>query len=278
MVERTEFLTTGPAEGIAGLLDLPLPEVETGAGLPLLWHWVYLLPRPAQADLDPAGHALMAGVPAEPDRRRMWAGGRVRTSGALLCGRPATRRTLVAAVREKTGRSGRLTFVTISHQIIQDERLVIDEEQDLVYRDAAPTAVPEAAPVPPVPDQPLPRQEHEWEIETSSSLLFRFSALTYNGHRIHYDRDYTRDVEGYPGLLVHGPLQALAMAEAARRERDPGPGPGVIGLTFDYRLVSPLFDHQGLIVSAVKDDDGFSTAVRDRTGRRTAAGTLRPNR
>ena len=114
--------------------------------------------------------------------------------------------------------------------------------------------------------------EGEREIEISPALLFRFSALTYNAHRIHYDRDYCRDVEGYPGLLTHGPLQALAMAEAARARAG-----GCTGdVSFSYRLVAPLFDDQGLFVSAADGPDGTTvTAVRDRYGRQTATGTLR---
>jgi 3-methylfumaryl-CoA hydratase len=111
----------------------------------------------------------------------------------------------------------------------------------------------------------------------SPTLLFRFSALTYNAHRIHYDRGYARDVEGYPGLLVHGPLQALAMAEAARAAGYPD-GAGTGDLVFDYRLLSPLFDHQGMVVSAVREGDVTSTAVRDSHGRQTASGTLRSSR
>ena len=117
----------------------------------------------------------------------------------------------------------------------------------------------------------VPAGPGEREIEISPSLLFRFSALTYNAHRIHYDRDYTRDVEGYPGLLTHGPLQALAMAEAARAA---GRTVGA-DVSFDYRLISPLFDHQGLVVSAVTGADGVTvTAARDLHGRQTASGTL----
>jgi len=268
-LQRTEVLVPGPAIGLAGLLDIPLPDLETG--LPLLWHWLYLLDRPAQSDLGPDGHPIRGGIPTPPGpgRRRMWAGGRVRTEGALRCGHPATRRTSIARVEEKTGRSGRLTFVTVSHQILQDDRMVVDEEQDIVYRDAGALPVVAGSPAPTQPD----RQggPGEWQIDTSPSLLFRFSALTYNGHRIHYDRDYARDIEGYPGLVVHGPLQALAMAEAARRH----PRLAGVDLWFEYRLLSTLFDHQGLVVDAIAGDDGIGTSAWDRTGRRTAAGSLR---
>ncbi|AGM07502.1 mesaconyl-C4 CoA hydratase [Amycolatopsis keratiniphila] len=253
-----EILQPGPAEALASLLDVDLPDLDRD-GLPPLWHWFYLLDRPAQADLGPDGHPMRGKVP-EPGRRRMWAGGRVRTLGLLRCGLPAERHTEVLSTREKQGRTGRLTFVVTGHRIVQDGAVVVEEEQDIVYRDAASGQV-EAA----VEEPEVPVAEDEWAIDVSPTLLFRFSALTYNAHRIHYDRDYARDVEGYPGLLTHGPLQALAMAEAARRRGSAG------RLAFDYRLVSPLFDHQGMIVRA--DESG--TAVRDRHGRRTAIGTMR---
>ena len=194
------------------------------------------------------------------------AGGRVRTRGPLRCGENATRRTQVVAVDRKEGRSGPLTFLTVGHQISQNGHVVVDERQDIVYRDAV---TPSAPPTPPRPSVPLPPAHGEWRIDTSPTLLFRFSALTYNGHRIHYDRDYARDVEGYPGLVTHGPLQALAMAEAARAQGRTG------DLDFEYRLVSPLFDFQGLVVHATADEADTRTAVRDLAGRQTASGVLR---
>jgi 3-methylfumaryl-CoA hydratase len=275
VITRTETLVPEPARALGALLGVPVPDPERG-GLPLLWHWIYLLDRPAQADLGPDGHPVRGTLPAPPGpgRRRMWAGGRVRTSGPLRCGAPATRRTSVLAVTEKQGRSGLLTFVTVGQEISQGGVVVISEEQDIVYRDE--DAAPSAGPGPAAPSAAygpvVPAGPGEWEIEVSPSLLFRFSALTYNAHRIHYDRDYTRDVEGYPGLLTHGPLQALAMAEAARAAGRTG------NLSFDYRLVSPLFDFQGLVVSAAAGPDGATvTAARDQYGRQTAAGRLSPS-
>ena len=266
VIERTELLLPEPACALAALLGVPVPDLAEG--LPLLWHWIYLLDRPAQADLGPDGHPVRGTLPAPPGpgRRRMWAGGRVSSSGALRCGAPATKRTSVLSVTEKRGRTGHLTFVTLGHRITQDGQLVVAEEQDIVYRDAVAGTRPPAAPEPgPV----VSAGDGEWEIETSPTLLFRFSALTYNAHRIHYDRDFTRDVEGYPGLLTHGPLQALAMAEAARAR-------GLTGdASFEYRLLSPLFDYQGLVVAAVPGKDETTTYARDRYGRQTATGTLR---
>ena len=173
-------------------------------------------------------------------------------------------------VQDKQGRSGPLTFVAVRHQILQRDSVIIDERQDIVYREAASAAGEAAAAAGAGPA--VPPGDGEWAVEVSPALLFRFSALTYNAHRIHYDRDYCRDVEGYPGLLTHGPLQALAMAEAARARAG-----GCTGdVSFSYRLVAPLFDDQGLFVSAADGPDGTTvTAVRDRYGRQTATGTLR---
>jgi 3-methylfumaryl-CoA hydratase len=273
-IERTEVLQPEPGYALGDLLGVDAPDLAHGAALPPLWHWVYLLDRPGRADLGPDGHPVRGTLPTPPGPglRRMWAGGRVRTSGPLRCGRPATRRSRVTAVTEKDGRSGHLTFVTVGHQVTQDGAVVVDEEQDLVYRAAAGPAV---TPSPPAAEAPVvPAGAREREIEISPAVLFRFSALTYNAHRIHYDRDYCRDVEGYPGLLTHGPLQAVAMAEAARaaggRDDD---------VFFEYRLVSPLFDHQGLIVGAGggpagQETPGITAFARDRYGRQTATGTL----
>jgi 3-methylfumaryl-CoA hydratase len=270
--ERTEMLLPEPARALGALLGVRIPDF--GEGLPLLWHWVYLLDRPAQADLAPDGHPLRGSVSALPELsgRRMWGGGQVRAHAALRCGDIATKRSRVRSVQEKQGRSGKLTFVNVEHQVLQRDRVIIEERQDIVYREAASPAgrlPPSAAEHPQAPPADGP-----WAIEVSPTLLFRFSALTYNAHRIHYDRDYARQVEGYPGLLVHGPLQALAMAEAAREAGYYGDRPEG-GLRFDYRLTAPLFDHQGMMVSAVKEQDTVVTAVCDAAGRQTATGTLR---
>ena len=257
MSERTEHLVPGPAEALAGLLDLPLPDLYT-AGLPPLWHWVYLLDRPPQSTLGPDGHPATGGLPSRPapGLRRMFAGGRVTQHGPLLVPREATRRSAVVRQTDKQGSAGRLTFVTVAHEISQDGRVVVSEEQDIVYREPVDQ---------PPPQGPRDPDDRDWFIAVDPVLLFRFSALTYNGHRIHYDRDFAR-AEGYPGLLVHGPLQALAMSEAARRLRP--------GLTrFAYRLVSPLFDEQGMAVRAEPSTEGIDTTVRDGTGRLTATGT-----
>ncbi len=270
VLERTELITPEPALALAGLLDVPLPDLE-GAGLPLGWHWLHLLERPLQRDLGPDGHPTRHAlpVPPGPGRRRMWAGGSIRSLGPLRVGAPATRRSEVLDTAEKQGRSGKLTFVTVGHTIVQRGEVVVEERQEILYRSAAslPAVVAETG-------DPLRVGPDEWSIPVDPTLLFRFSALTYNAHRIHYDRDWARD-EGYPGLVVHGPLQALVMAEAARAgglDASLDASPDVV---FDYRLVAPLFEGQGLVVSASAEHDGVRTAVRDHWGRRTAEGAVR---
>jgi 3-methylfumaryl-CoA hydratase len=265
VVERTEVLQPEPAVALARLLGVDLPDLRTG-GLPLLWHWVYLLERPRQADLGADGHPIrgVIPVPPAPGRRRMWGGGRVTRLGPLVVGREATRRTEVASCTDKEGRAGRLTVVVVRHTISQGGAARVVEEQDVLYRAAVP-ASPRAEPE---PVTPVPLESGEWPLRVDPTLLFRFSALTYNAHRIHYDRDYARDVEGYPGLVIHGPLQALAMAECVR-------GTGAHVMAIDYRLVAPLFDHQGLIARAVPADPGRAVSIRDLNGRITAQGQVR---
>lgn len=266
-VERSEFLLLGHAEALAGLLGVDTPDFERD-GVPLLWHWIYLMDRPSQADLGVDGHPFQGAIPEPPGdgRRRMWVGGRVSQHGRLMPGQEANRRSRIVSTMDKEGRSGRLTFVVVQHTISQAGRVVIDEEQDIVYRDAAVFSEGEEL----SPREEVPLSAGDRPLEITSSLLFQFSALTYNAHRIHYDRDYARDVEGYPGLLTHGPLQAISMAEAARAEGSSG------ARSMSYRLVSPLFDFGGLVARADVSEDGWTTLVRDKSGNVTAQGVVSP--
>ncbi len=270
VLERTELLAPEPAIALAGLLDVPLPDLGAGEGLPLTWHWVYLLERPLQRDLGPDGHPVRNAVPEPPGPglRRMWAGGAVRSLAPLRVGEQTTRRSRVLSTTEKQGSTGRLTFVTVGHTILQRGETVIEERQDIVYRDAEAGRAGYVEDAP--PGEAVEPGAAEWSVPVSPTLLFRFSALTYNGHRIHYDREYARKQEGYPGLVVHGPLQAMAMAETARAH-------GVAtrpGVAFEYRLVAPLFDDQGLIAGVTDQGDEMTTSVRDARGRRTARGRI----
>jgi itaconate CoA-transferase len=265
---RTEVLSEVPALALAGVLGVPAPPPhEGGLALPLLWHWLYLLDRPAQHELGSDGHARRDLPPADELTARMFAGGRVRAHGPLVTGRLTTGTHAVVKDVVKDGRSGPLRFVTHRYRYQQDGRVLIEEERDIVYRK------PGRAPAQDGTAMEIPREPGEAgriELETTPALLFRFSALTYNAHRIHYDRDFARG-QGYPGLVVHGPLQAIAMAGAAR-----GQLPADRPVTFEYRFAAPLFEEQGLIATATLEAGGIATRVRDRTGRTTATGRLLP--
>ena len=270
-VERTEFLIPEPAYALAGLLGVQAPDLGAG-GLPLMWHWLYLLHRAPQDELGEDGHPT-TGFPAPPGpgKRRMWAGGMIRSQGRLLVGERATRRSTVLQSTVKHGRSGVLTFVRVGHTIWQRDELVVEEHQDIVYRDAPLEFVDRTAGTPMRAGPAAADQRRdEWSIPVSPTLLFRFSALTYNSHRIHYDRDYATLTEGYPGLVTHGPLQALAMAEALRARGIPT----TPGLQCDYRLTSPLMVDQGLIVGAEVAGKAARAWARDRAGRQTAQATF----
>jgi 3-methylfumaryl-CoA hydratase len=194
----------------------------------------------------------------------MFAGGRVSMHTPLRFRQPATRTTRVIRTAEKEGKSGLLTFVTVRSDIEQGGRLAIADEQDIVYR---------------APGSTLPAKSNTAEtpapmgslaLDVDSVVLFRFSALTYNAHRIHYDSAYAAQ-EGYPGLVVHGPLQALMMGELIRRSGVP-----LVGQEFAYRLVAPMFGEQRLTAAPNPEETGVSAQVRDATGRVTATSTLRP--
>ncbi|GIH25188.1 hypothetical protein Aph01nite_34980 [Acrocarpospora phusangensis] len=282
-VTRTEMIVPEPAEGLAGLLDIDLPP---GGRLPPLWHWIYLLDRRKQHDLGPDGHPAH-GIPAPPGpgRLRMFAGGRVTTHALLRFGEYATRTTRVLHTTEKLGKSGPLTFVTVRSEIEQDGRLAIADEQDIVYRQpgtalpppalAIPgtTAVPSTTSVAPVPStDSVPPGAAGLALHVDPVLLFRFSALTYNAHRIHYDAAYAAQ-EGYPGLVVHGPLQALMMGELFRRA-----GELFTGREFTYRLVAPMFGTQTFTVTSTEGIStlALSAQVRDAIGHVTATSGLLP--
>ncbi|MGY1812231.1 hypothetical protein [Blastococcus sp. SYSU D00820] len=255
-IERTEVIAAEPAESLAAMLDIDMPHAA-GDLLAPLWHWTYLLERGPERDLGEDGHPLV-GIPAPPGegRRRMFAGGRVTTLGALRIGREATKITSIARSVEKQGRTGPLTFTTVLQEISQAGRLVIREEQDIVYRAPGSTALP----TPPAPSAPPPGPT--LEMSADERLLFRFSALTYNAHRIHYDLDWCRR-EGYDGLVIHGPLLAFMMGEHLRRQ-----GIDLTGRVFAYRLVSPMTRPQTF--SIVPGQDGLEKGAEARS----AAGTV----
>lgn len=226
-------IVRGPAERLSATLgDLTTawrPGAET---LPPLWHWLYFLEATPRARTGPDGHAAKGGfLPPVPLPRRMYAGGRFTFPGALRFGATAGKRSTIASVAEKTGRTGPLAFVTVRHEIAQGGQIVATEEHDIVYREAARPG--EARDARPRSDKEALSEE---SVTPDAVMLFRFSALTFNSHRIHYDHPYVTDTEGYPGLIVHGPLIAMLLFEAARRAAPERP---VVGFTF--RAMSPFF-------------------------------------
>ena len=260
---RTELITPEPSEALANLLGTGIPSDE----LPPLWHWVHLLEKRPHADLGPDGHPTF-GIPAPPGagRKRMFAGGRVSTHAPLRFGEPATRTTWVADTREKLGRTGPLTFVTVRNEYTQGGRLCIVDENDIVYRTPGSSLVIQAGTL---RDQPAPSpRQPALTLTADEALLFRFSALTYNAHRIHYDHNWVRQ-EGYSDLIVHGPLQALMMGELIRRCGD-----GLAGKELAYRLVAPMIGPQTFTVLAGAAGLDAGVEVRDVHGTTTALSSV----
>ena len=225
-----------PAAAFADLIGAVPPRLDPGDPLPPLWHWFYLLGHPAQAEIGADGHPVDGPfLPPIPGRRRMFAGGRLRLDAPIGVGAELSSRSAVTDLSVKSGRSGDLAFVTVRHELTADGVPVGTEEQDIVYRSEPDGAPPRAVPRPGT-DAAEPAGEWRSEMATDPILLFRFSALTYNGHRIHYDRPYATQVEGYPDLVVHGPLLALLALELPRLH-----APDQSVRKFAYRLVRPAF-------------------------------------
>jgi hydroxyacyl-ACP dehydratase HTD2-like protein with hotdog domain len=257
--EVTETIAAGPAVALSGLLDREPAVTEPGDPIPPLWHWLYFLDRPATSELGPDGHPAAGHfMPPIPERRRMYAGGRASYAGAIRCGDEITRRSELADATVKQGRTGELLFVTVRSEFTRAGAVVATEEQDLVYRSGPPVADATG------PRRPVPEEDRRpWRIQIVPDpvLLFRFSALTYNAHRIHYDAEYATGVEGHPGLVVHGPLLALLCFELPRRH---APGQRVSQLSFRAR--SPVYAGQRCTVTGGPSDDGGAGCAMAVTG------------
>lgn len=233
----SDFLTAMPVAALSATLDRDDPAPAAGTALPPLWHWLYFLPHARQSEIGPDGHPQRGGfLPPVPLPRRMWAGGRLRwdATNPLRVGQEVQRTSTIQSIQHKAGRSGELLFVLVQHQLRNAQGLALTEEHDIVYRSAAQPG--EAAPAPQKP--PLDGQA-VWSrsITPDDVLLFRYSALTFNGHRIHYDRQYVTQVEGYPGLIVHGPLIATLLVDLVRRHV-----PDARLKSFQFKAVRPTFD------------------------------------
>lgn len=218
---------------------------QLGPRLPLLWHWAFFVSGQPYDLLGHDGHPVQGGPlpPTAENRRRMWAGGRVQFHAPLRIGVPAERASVITSVTEKQGRTGTLTFVTAQHEYRQDGLVCIREEQDIVYR----------APAAPRLQGTQPAPESAWRqtIQPDPVMLFRYSAVTFNGHRIHYDLPYARDVEGYPGLVVHGPLIATLMVRAFKQAN-----PDTTIRSLSYQGLRPLIAPSAFEVGGRLLDDG----------------------
>jgi 3-methylfumaryl-CoA hydratase len=248
-----------PVRALIATLDENDPDPKSGDALPPLWHWLYFLEVARQSKLGADGHAERGDfLPPVPLPRRMWAGSRFAFEGEpLRIGDTIKRSSTIKSVEPKSGSTGSMVFVTVQHTISGPRGLSLVEDHDIVYREAPKPG--EAA----RPPKPAPT-DATWSrtIDATPPLLFRFSALTFNGHRIHYDQPYVTGTEGYPGLIVHGPLMGLVQIELARRS-----SPAKIPARFEFRALSPVFAGAPFSVSARRESDGtVSTWIANSTG------------
>jgi 3-methylfumaryl-CoA hydratase len=243
---RTDVASAWPLAALAATLDRRDPAPQPGDAVPPGWHWLYFLDIAPASELGPDGHPKRGGfLPPVTLPRRMWAGGRIEFLRPLHVGEAIRRDSEIVSVEPKQGRSGSLVFVTVRHTVSGAGEVAIVEEQDIVYREAARPgeSPPQGRPAP---------GNAAWrrEITPDPVLLFRFSALTFNGHRIHYDLDYCRNEEHYPGLVVHGPLQTVLLLDLCRRH---APRPVK---KLDYRAQYPIFHTEKFTVNGNPSDDG----------------------
>jgi 3-methylfumaryl-CoA hydratase len=253
--------TATPYAALSATLDRPSERPPAGTPLPALWHWLYFLPLHRQSEIGPDGHAKRGGfLPPVPLPRRMWAGSQFEFHKLLLVGDALTRTSTIADVTEKSGRTGPLVFVKVRHEIRRNDesQVALTEFHDIVYREA------------PKPDDvaPPPKaapSESPWEKKwvPDDVLLFRYSALTFNGQRIHYDRRYVTEVEGYPGLIVHGPMIATLLLDLLRHKL-----PDAEVARYEFRAVRPIFDINHFFVCGAPQADGktFRLWARDHEG------------
>ena len=254
---RRDLIAEWPARALAAMLDAGDVPTREQSPLPAGWQWLYFLEARPPSEMGVDGHPLRGGfLPPVALPRRMWAGGRIRFESPLRIGDRAQRRSTILDVRAKSGRSGELVFVTVRHDISVDGRLAISEEQDLVYREAAGAGA--AAPV----GEPAPVGAswlRTWRAD--AVMLFRYSALTFNAHRIHYDRPYATGEEHYRGLVVHGPLQATLLLDLARQHA------GRPLRTFEYRAQQPVFDGETFSANGRPDETGADLWTSNEAGR-----------
>jgi 3-methylfumaryl-CoA hydratase len=262
--EASDIVTAQLVKGLRATLFQEIGEPKPGDAAPFTTHWCLAQPVFPMSQLGPDGHPTRGGfLPPVPLPRRMWAGGELQFLDTLRVGDEATRSSRISDVTVKTGSTGMLCFVSVDHVVSTPRGAAIRERQDIVYRDvsSAPQAAPKPAAAPPV-------AQHRESHMADPVLLFRYSALTFNGHRIHYDRDYVTKVEGYPGLIFHGPLQATFMVELAAKLRGGKPPK-----KFSYRGLQPLFEGSEFSINANTTDNGMELWTANSTGQPTMKGT-----
>jgi len=245
--EARDIVTPGPIDRLSATLDRSDPPWAAGQPVPPLAHWLFFLPNAPQSEIGPDGHPKRGGFlpPVHDLPRRMWAGSRISFPEDIRIGAEIVRHSTITSIKEKEGATGPLVFVTVHHEYFRAEGgapLVVDEH-DIVYRGLQGAAVKQA----PKADEPEPAWRRS--VQPDAVMLFRYSALTFNGHRIHYDRDYVTKVEGYPGLVVHGPLIATLLIDLVSRN-----APEARVEEFSFRAVSPLFDFEEIRLNGTAPD------------------------
>jgi len=258
-----------PLAALSATLDWPVERPADGTPLPVPWHWLYFLPTAPQAEIGPDGHPKRGGfLPPVPLPRRMWAASEMRIVEPLRVGDRVERTSTIIDVTQKSGRTGTLVFVKVGHELRRNgsAAVALSETQDIVYREAA-----QPGDAPPPPKAAPAASAWERRVVPDPVLLFRYSALTFNGHRIHYDRPYATGVEGYTGLVVHGPLIATLLVDLLRRRM-----PDVRVTRFDFRAVRPTIDTQPFFVCGDPQPDGRTVKLwaRDHEGWLTMDATV----
>jgi 3-methylfumaryl-CoA hydratase len=262
--EASDIVTAQLVKALRATLFMEIGKPKAGDAAPLTAHWCLAQPVYPMSELGPDGHPARGGfLPPVPLPRRMWAGGELEFFEPLRVGEEMTRTSRIADVTMKTGSTGALCFVSVNHQITTPRGTAIRERQDIVYREMSTTpAAPAKAP------PPSPPAKHRESHMADPVLLFRYSALTFNGHRIHYDRDYVTRVEGYPGLVFHGPLQAALIVELAAKLHG-----GAAPKKLSYRGVQPLFEGSEFSVNANDNASGMELWTANSQGQPTMKGT-----
>lgn len=262
--EATDIVTAQLVMGLRATLFQQVGEPKAGDAAPFTVHWCLAQPVFPMSMLGPDGHPTRGGfLPPVPLPRRMWAGGEIEFLQPLRVGDESTRTSRIADVQVKTGSTGTLCFVSVEHSISSPRGTAICERQDIVYREVTSSAPATAKTAP-----PPPKAQHRETHVSDPVLLFRYSALTFNGHRIHYDRDYVTKVEGYPGLIFHGPLQAALIIEMAAKLRSGKPPK-----KFTYRGVQPLFEGSEFSINANDAGDSMELWTANAEGQPTMKGT-----